>query len=118
MTDGIGTLGITVWPAYIGICAEDPGPGPIAHGEPDSTDYRRGQIHWAMESAEIVGRAAIHAPAGQYTHMAYFSGPEGPCMSGKMQLPHPIWFAKPGVIDVYPITNSDLSKNLRQGIDY
>ena len=107
MTTVDGTLALTVWPAYIGICVEDPGPGPVANGEP-GVDYRRGQIHWAMENGEIVGHAAIHAPRGCYTHMAYFSGPEGPCMTGRMQIAHPLRF-EGGLIDVYPITNSDLA---------
>lgn len=117
MTAADGTLGLVVWPAYVGVCTEDPGPGPIAYGEPEA-DYQRGQIDWALEDGEIVGRAAISAPAGLYTHMAYFSGPHGACMSGKMQLSHPIRFLEAGMIDVYPITNSDLSANQRQGIDY
>jgi hypothetical protein len=117
---GEGTLGMVVWPAYIGVCTEDPGPGPAAQGEPaDSSDYVRGQISWAREdSGDIVGRATVCAPAGHYTHMAYFTGPAGPCMSGKMQLSHPIRFMRAGVIDVYPITNTDLRANRRQGIDY
>lgn len=118
MTSADGTLALTVWPVYIGVCTEDPGPGPIAYGEPDAADYVRGQIAWSLEGEEIVGRAVIHAPVGVFTHMAYFRGPQGPCMSGKMQLDHPIIFHRPGMIDVYPITNRDLSANKRQGIDY
>ena len=75
---------------------------------PKGRDYQRGQIQWGMEEDDIVGRAFIHAGPGLYTHLAYFRGPEGSCMCGKIQLPHPIQFRQPGVIEVYPITNADL----------
>jgi hypothetical protein len=78
----------------------------------------RGQIHWEHVDGDIVGRAFIHVPAGTYTHLAYFHGPEGPAMAGNMQLPHPIVYPITGVIEVYPITNPDLRLNKRQGIDY
>lgn len=119
MSLGEGTLGIAIWPAYVGACIEDPGPGPIAYGEPESTHYARGQINWGIEasssSEQIVGRALIHAPAGIYTHLAYFRGPEGPCMSGKLQLQHPIVFPSSGVIEIYPITNDGLKLLKAQG---
>ena len=63
---GDGTLTIAVWPTYVGACREDPGPGPIAYGEPEATRYQRGQIQWGMEEGAIVGRAVIHAEAGRY----------------------------------------------------
>jgi hypothetical protein len=110
-----GTLTVAVWPTYVGACREDPGPGPIAYGEPEATRYQRGQIQWGMEEGAIVGRAVIHAEAGRYTHLAYFRGPEGPCMCGKIQLPHPILFPRAGVIEIYPITNADLGLLKAQG---
>ena len=114
---GDGTLTIAVWPAYVGACQADPGPGPVAYGEPEATQYQRGQIQWGMEKDDIVGRALIHAGPGLYTHLAYFRGPEGSCMCGKIQLPHPILFRQPGVIEVYPITNSDLRLLKAQGCE-
>lgn len=122
LTAGVGRLEVVVWPVYVGACTEDPGPGPIAYGEPISVDYARGQISWATERLpgmpeQIVGRAFIAAPAGRYTHLAYFHGPEGPCMSGKMQLPHPIAFPRAGVIEVYPIVNPDMELLKAQGCD-
>jgi hypothetical protein len=118
LDNNIGTLGVAVWPSYVGICVGDPGEGPHARWEPISADYKRGQITWGMENNEVIGRAEILAPAGQFTHLAYFSGPEGACMVGKVQLPHPILFPTAGHIDVYPIRNADLKLNERQGIDY
>jgi len=112
---GDGTLEIAIWPAYVGACQEDPGPGPIAYGEPQDSRYQRGQIQWGMEKDNIVGRALIHAGPGRYTHLAYFRGPEGPCMCGKIQLPHPILFPRVGVIEIYPINNSDLRLLKAQG---
>lgn len=116
-TAGDGTLRIAVWPAYVGACQSDPGPGPVALGEPQATRYQRGQIQWGMEKDDIVGRAFIHTGPGRYTHLAYFRGPEGSCMCGKIQLPHPILFRQPGVIEVYPITNSDLRLLKAQGCE-
>jgi hypothetical protein len=110
-----GTLSVVVWPAYVGVCQEDPGPGPAPYGEPRGIQYQRGQIHWGMENDDIVGRALIHAGPGLYTHLAYFRGPEGSCMCGKIQLPHPIPFRRIGVIEVYPITNTDLRLLKAQG---
>jgi hypothetical protein len=80
---GDGTLTIAVWPAYVGACQADPGLGPVAYGEPQATQYQRGQIQWGMEKDDIVGRAFIHAGPGRYTHLAYFRGPEGSCMCGE-----------------------------------
>ena len=119
---GLGKLGVAVWPAYIGFCTQDPGPGPVPYGEPSDTAYQRGQIQWGMENGEIVGRAFVNAPKNRplevYTHQAFFSGPEGDCMVGKAQLSQPIHFRSDGVIEVYPITNPDLRMNKAQGIDY
>jgi len=71
-----------------------------------------------LENSEmIVGRARIQAPAGHYTHLAYFSGPEGACMVGKVQLPHPVLFLSAGEIEIYPITNSDLQLLKAQGCE-
>jgi hypothetical protein len=119
---GDGTLQMTVWPSYIGFCVEDPGAGPIPYGEPQEPYYQRGQITWTATENDIVGRAVVAAPKTTtlfpYTHLAFFSGPEGNCMVGKSQLAQPIVFASDGVIEVYPITNPDLRCNQRQGIDY
>ena len=112
---GDGTLTVAVWPAYVGACQEDPGPGPVPYGEPEDTQYQRGQIQWGMQDGDIVGRAVIHAGAGLYTHLAYFRGLEGPCMCGKIQLRHPIRFPRAGVIEVYPITNPELRLLKAQG---
>jgi hypothetical protein len=112
---GDGVLGVAVWPTHVGACREDPGPGPVPYGEPEGSGYRRGQIQWGLEGDEIVGRAVIHAGPGLYTHLAYFHGPDGPQMCGKVQLPHPIPFRQAGVIEVYPITNPDLRLLKAQG---
>jgi hypothetical protein len=101
-----GTLGLTVWPTYVGVSAGAPAGG--LHWEPHDVYYQRGQITWALEAEQIVGRAKIYAPAGQYTHLVYFHHPEDPQSVGSVQLPHPVVFDTPGVIDVYPITNTDL----------
>lgn len=114
----LGTFGVVVWPAYVGACQADPGPGPTPYGEPTGLDYKRGQIQWEVAAnGEIVGRAFVHVGPGYYTHLGFFSGPEGPCMVGKRQLPHPLdWHNAPvGTIEIYPITNPDLGLNKAQG---
>jgi hypothetical protein len=106
---GEGTLSFTVWPAYVGACTGEPTNGVQTVWEPNSPSYKRGQIMWALEGEQIVGRAEIHAPAGTYTHLLYFHHPEEPHIAGSVQLPHPLVFTNPtNVIDVYPITNADL----------
>jgi len=95
-----GTLGAVVWPAHVGAIAA----GELTIGEPDSADYRRGQITWQVESGEVVGRAQILLPAGTYTHLCYFRTPSGPSWAGApMQLQHPVVMDTAGVLDVYPI---------------
>lgn len=117
-----GTLSFTVWPAYVGFCIQDPGPGPTPYGEPTDPIYQRGQIEWSMEGDEIVGRAFVQVPKTgpltAYTHQAFFTGPGPDCMVGKMQLSQPIQFHSDGVIEVYPIINRDMHLNKAQGIDY
>lgn len=107
-----GTLTIQVWPSYVGACEQHP--LLVAFSEPDSVDYARGQIFWGAAGddlppelrGQIVGRALINVPPGEYTHLAYFHGPEGPCMAGEgFQLPQPMRFKTRGVFEVYPITN-------------
>lgn len=91
----------------------------MAFGEPvGDPDYQRGQITWNLENGEIVGRAFIVVPAGTYTHQAYFYGPTGACMSGKMQLSQPITVPSTGYIEVYPITNPSMRLLQTQGRDY
>lgn len=111
-----GTLGCIVWPSYVGACEGDPAGGLIAYGEPTSPDYCRGQITWGLDGdGNVEGRAFIKAGKGTYTHLSYFTGPEGANMVGKVQLPHPIQFDVPGVIEVYPIVNHELQLNTKQG---
>jgi hypothetical protein len=72
-----------------------------------------------MENGEITGRALINIPPNvECTHFVYFTHPTDPISVGNKQLPHPIRFDTPGVIEAYPITNPDLRLNQRQGIDY
>jgi len=117
---GEGVLSLVIWPAYVGACTENPAAigGLVAYGEPETSDYQRGMIQWAQEGDDIVGRAFIRLTKGEFTHLAYFHGPEGPAMGGAMKLPHPIVFDGPGVLEVYPITNPDLRLNQMQGKDY
>lgn len=111
-TTADGTLSIQVWPAYVGACEMHP--LLTAFSEPQHSYYKRGQIMWGPAgpdlpelAGQIVGRAQILVPPGEYTHLAYFYGPEGPCMAGDgFQLAHPVVLdGKDAVLEVYPITN-------------
>ncbi|SKX80094.1 Uncharacterised protein [Mycobacteroides abscessus subsp. bolletii] len=111
-TVGDGTLAVQVWPSYVGACVMHPLVAVFC--EPNSIDYQRGQIQWGPAGddlprelqGQIVGRARINVTPGEYTHLAYFYGPEGPCQAGQgFQLPHPVRFAESGVFEIYPITN-------------
>jgi hypothetical protein len=115
MIESQGYLGAVIWPSFVGVCTQDPGAGLVAYGEPEDVSYSRGGIVWGIEDEQITGRAFVNVPAGTYTHLAYFHGPEGPRMGGKMQLAHPLVFPKDGVLEVYPITNPNLELNTKQG---
>ncbi len=110
-----GSLTVIAWPTYVGVCQHDPGPGPTPYGEPQGLWYQRGEIHWAVENGDVIGRAFVLAGPGRYTHLAYFHSSEGLTMCGKVQLPHPIAFRRSGVIEIYPITNTDLRLLKAQG---
>lgn len=107
---GEGTLGVLVWPSYVGACYGEPTTGVLSVFEPSQNPrYKRGQINWGMEGDQIVGRAFIHVPKGEYTHLLYFTHPELAEVVGSVQLPHPIiYHGDDNIIEVYPITNADL----------
>ena len=107
---GVGTLGVIVWPVYIGAALEGTMP-PHSINEPHNSGYERGQIHWypVDDERQIVGRATIILPAGTYTHFVYFKHPTLPAACGVAKLPHPLVFRAPTVLDVDPIINSDLA---------
>lgn len=106
-----GILSVQVWPSYVGACYGHPLLS--VYSEPNSVDYQRGQIFWGPAGDDLpglrgqtVGRGKIAVPAGEYTHLAYFYGPEGPCQAGQgFQLPHPQRFPTAGIFEVYPIVN-------------
>ena len=103
-------LSAEVWPTHVGFANGDPGRGKQASGEPVfSIDYERGQIQWtAMPGGEIVGRARVLVPPGEYTHMLYLHGPGSlPMMCGSRQLPQLVVFHESGFIDVDPICYGD-----------
>jgi hypothetical protein len=117
-----GTLQMQVWPSHVGVCDRHPGLPPAADGEPlHDDDYVRGQIHWASEKIggveQIVGRTFVQVPPGEYTHIAFFSGPTGLNMVGASQLEQPLRITESGQIEVYPITNPALELNHIQGVD-
>ncbi|SKM80842.1 Uncharacterised protein [Mycobacteroides abscessus subsp. massiliense] len=111
MVSSDGTLAVEVWPTYVGACMGHP--LLAVYSEPDDLAYQRGQIYWGPAGDDLpelrgqtIGRAKISVPAGEYTHLAYFYGPEGPCQAGQgFQLPHPVRFTTAGTFEVYPITN-------------
>lgn len=103
-----------VWPVYVGVTDGDPGePYGPCNGEPFyNLDYQRGQILWStMPNGEIVGRATILVPAGNYTHLTYHYGPgvwpSGPQLMGKRQLDHGLRFVNKGSVTIDPINKGD-----------
>jgi hypothetical protein len=111
---GVGTLAMTVWPVYIGVCNADLGLPPFLLPEPiGDPNYQRGQITWEHRNGQIVGRARIHCPPGVYTHFVYFHHPTENRISGLTKMPHPVRFTEPtNILDVDPIVNTDLALNV------
>lgn len=102
-----GVLGALVWPTYVGVASDDPGPGPVPEHEPyEDVNYSRGQIWWtAQPDGEIVGSAQVFAPKGVYTWFVFCHGPIRHMMMGATKLDQPIVFDRAGLIDVEPIQN-------------
>jgi len=106
---------MVVWPVYIGAALEGTTP-PFSINEPQTLDYRRGQIDWHPATpeelkngwGEVVGRAKILCTPGTYTHFAYFRHPHKSDAMGVMQMDHPTTFTELTILDVYPIVNTDL----------
>ena len=109
---GDGTLTMTVWPVYIGLCNANLGTPPfIMAAEPiDDPRYQRGQITWEYRDGRVVGRARIHCPAGEYTHYLYYQHPTDQALTGIARMPHDIRLTyETNIVDVDPIINEDLS---------
>jgi hypothetical protein len=112
MTSSVdGTLSVIMWPVYIGIARAGVTP-PFSIDEPHNGGYQRGQITWTPvpppDPRQVIGRARILCPPGEYTHFVYFHHPTKPKACGVAQLPHPIRFEVFTTLDVYPIENQDL----------
>ena len=102
-----GVLNVSVWPTYLGLSSDDPGPGPKPLHEPlGESGYERGQIEWRTEVDQILGRARVYVPKGVYTHLVFCHGPID-MQVGSNKLEQPIVFDTPGWIDVDPIQNQD-----------
>jgi hypothetical protein len=107
---GEGSLGITIWPVYIGAALVDSTP-PFTISEPHDGGYGRGQIIWTPvpDARQVIGRARIMLPPGTYTHFLYFHHPTRPQACGVMQMDHPLVCTEPvTILDVDPIVNNDM----------
>jgi hypothetical protein len=104
-----GRLTIDVWPPYVGLTTQDPGPpGTLALGEPDDINYARGMIQWRTEGVHVLGSAHIYIPKGVFTHIVFFCGPHRiHALMGSNQLEQPVVFDQPGVLELNPIHNQD-----------
>lgn len=103
---GDGTLTLIVWPTHVGVATEAGEPG-------TSADYERGQVDWQPDiNGEIIGRALINVPAGEYTHLVYFHCPLGGRHSTIKQMEHPLRMPTTGVVEIYPIVNGDQLGNI------
>lgn len=113
---GEGTLGLIVWPAYIGAVNAELGLPPFALAEPEvGEEYQRGQINWGYRDGQIVGRARVLLPAGRFTHWVYFQHPTDRAITGVKKMPHDLVFKLArNIVDVDPIVNDDLALNVSQ----
>lgn len=104
-----GTLLIKVWPVYVGLSVRHPGETLQAEGEPTwSPDYARGQIHWATENNQVVGRSTIRVPAMEFEYLIYLYGPgDMPLLMGYRLIEQLLIIPQPGIINVYPICEDD-----------
>lgn len=111
---GEGTLGLIVWPAYIGVVNAELGLPPFALAEPEiGEEYQRGQISWKYRGERIVGRARILCPAGRFTHFVYFQHPTDRAITGVKKMSHVLEFnLARNILDVDPIVNEDLALNV------
>jgi hypothetical protein len=105
MTEGnIGTFGVIVWPSYVGavnVVGQEP------MGDPT---YHRGQISWDVmpDSGEIIGRAVVDVPAGEWGWMIYCKHPTEQGFVSAQKLNHPLALTAPGQITLDCITESDV----------
>jgi hypothetical protein len=111
---GVGKLTAIIWPVYIGAGMVGTTP-PITLNEPIGDPvYERGQIMWTPVSdwRQVIGRARIMCPPGEYNYFLYFMHPKESNIVGVMKMDHPVRFTDPiNSLDVDPIVNSDLELN-------
>lgn len=117
---GLGILGATVWPTYIGLSCGEPGPGTAtggtgipSHESHGDLDYKRGMITWVTEASGLVwGQARVYVPKGVYTHVLFCHGPGPNLYLSAKQWESPVVFNKSGWIDINPIHNADVLPRL------
>lgn len=104
---GDGVLTLIVWPTHVGVATDAGEPG-------TSPDYERGVVHWGPNAdatvapvGDIIGRARIDVPAGEYFYWVYFHAPLGGRHCTVVPMEHPLRMPTSGVIDLYPIANGD-----------
>ncbi len=104
MAAGVHTLKLSahVWPVYVGVATDDPGPPPVAAYEPfDDVDYKRGMVWWATSDDGMpVGSARIHMPKGEYRYLLYCRGPHREGFQSAQKMEHPFRFDDAGFMDV------------------
>lgn len=107
---GEGVLSTVVWPSYVGVALAGVTP-PFSIDEPINSGYQRGQILWTPvnDDRQVVGRATILVPAGEYTHFVYFRHPSRPQACGVARMEHPLRLsAVLTSLVVDPIVNGDM----------
>ena len=111
-----GKLRMVVWPSHIGVALEGATP-PFSINEPHNGGYQRGQIMWEPRGLnDIVGRAIIPCPPGDYTHFVYFKHPTKPQACGVVKMEHLLRVTDSlMMLEVYPIVNSDLALQEMRG---
>jgi hypothetical protein len=98
-----GILSAIVWPTHVGAVNAD-GIEPM-----HDHDYRRGQIRWGRTiPGNIIGRATVLVPAGEWTHIVYCYHPTKPVIVQTQKLAHPLVLAAAGDITLDGIGFDDV----------
>jgi hypothetical protein len=98
-----GVLSAIVWPTYVGAVK--------VNGDEPMYDYyyKRGQIDWEYNRGVIEGYARIMVPAGEWSHVIYCRNQFEPGFIIAAKLEHPIMLKTPDFIDLFGISESDVT---------
>jgi hypothetical protein len=99
---GDGVLSFVVWPTHAGAV--------MANGDEPmfGLEYQRGQITWEMTEGQLLGRATITVPAGEWAWIIYCHNQFRPGFVTCQKLAHPLVLPAPGTIELAGISEDDV----------